>query len=124
MDAQDGVATPPLLVVEPDAVDMGLGHMPNGSTATSVVSTAARPPDRWPAYSIPERTGGHRDGAEENRSLVLRFYEEVWNRGNVSVVGEVFADDDVRHDLRPTKALGIRRDGPRLRPIDDRAARV
>jgi len=39
-----------------------------------------------------------------NRDLVLRFYEEVWNRGNVEVAQDVFADDYVRHDLRPTKA--------------------
>lgn len=44
-------------------------------------------------------------GVEENRSLVLRFYEQVWNQGNVNVAGEIFADDYVRHDLRPTQAL-------------------
>ncbi|MGH2660675.1 MAG: ester cyclase [Actinomycetota bacterium] len=43
-------------------------------------------------------------GVEENRSLVKRFYEEVWNRGNVEVTSEVFAEDYVRHDLRPTQA--------------------
>jgi hypothetical protein len=36
--------------------------------------------------------------------MVRRFYEEVWNRGNVNVADEVFADDYVRHDLRPSKA--------------------
>ncbi|HEX9124403.1 MAG TPA: ester cyclase [Actinomycetota bacterium] len=44
-------------------------------------------------------------GSEENKSLVRRFYEEVWNKGNVSVTSEVFAGDYVRHDLRPTQAL-------------------
>lgn len=43
-------------------------------------------------------------GVEENRSLERRFYEEVWNRGHVEVAAEVFADDGVRHDLRPTQA--------------------
>jgi steroid delta-isomerase-like uncharacterized protein len=38
------------------------------------------------------------------KALVLRFYEEVWNRGNVDVADEVFAEDYVRHDLRPTHA--------------------
>jgi len=42
---------------------------------------------------------------EDNRSLVRRFYDEVWNRGNVEVANEVFAPDYVRHDLRPTEAL-------------------
>jgi hypothetical protein len=41
--------------------------------------------------------------AVANKRLVVRFYEEVWARGNVGFAGEVFADDDVRHDLRPTQ---------------------
>lgn len=36
--------------------------------------------------------------------MVRRFYDEVWNRGNVGVAEEVFAEDYVRHDLRPTTA--------------------
>lgn len=44
-------------------------------------------------------------GVEANRSLVRRFYEQVWNEGNVEVAAEVFAEDYVRHDLRPTEAL-------------------
>ena len=39
-----------------------------------------------------------------NKQLVVRFYEEVWAGGNVAFAGEVFADDYVRHDLRPTQA--------------------
>jgi steroid delta-isomerase-like uncharacterized protein len=41
---------------------------------------------------------------EANKALVRRFYDEVWSRGNVRFAEEVFADDYVRHDLRPTKA--------------------
>lgn len=41
---------------------------------------------------------------EANKALVRRFYEEVWARGNVAFAVEVFTDDYVRHDLRPTKA--------------------
>jgi steroid delta-isomerase-like uncharacterized protein len=41
---------------------------------------------------------------ETNKALVRRFYEEVWAHGNVGFAEEVFADDYVRHDLRPTKA--------------------
>jgi len=38
---------------------------------------------------------------EQNRALVRRFYEEVWNKGNYEVADEIFAEDYVRHDLRP-----------------------
>jgi steroid delta-isomerase-like uncharacterized protein len=41
---------------------------------------------------------------EDNKRLVSRFYDEVWTRGNVAVAHETFADDYVRHDLRPTQA--------------------
>jgi steroid delta-isomerase-like uncharacterized protein len=41
---------------------------------------------------------------EANKRLVERFYEEVWARGNVEFAQQVFADDYVRHDLRPTRA--------------------
>ncbi len=42
--------------------------------------------------------------SDDNKALVSRFYEEVWNRGNVDVATEIFADAYVRHDLRPTQA--------------------
>ena len=41
---------------------------------------------------------------EANKRLIRRFYEEVWARGTVGFASEVFADDYVRHDLRPTQA--------------------
>lgn len=41
---------------------------------------------------------------EENKALIQRFYDEVWNRGNLAVTDEVFAADYVRHDLRPGHA--------------------
>ena len=42
---------------------------------------------------------------EENKALVRRFYEEVWDRGNTEFANEVFAADYVRHDFRPSGAL-------------------
>jgi steroid delta-isomerase-like uncharacterized protein len=44
-------------------------------------------------------------GVAENKALVARFYDQVWDKGNVAVAQEVFADDYVRHDLRPSQAL-------------------
>jgi steroid delta-isomerase-like uncharacterized protein len=38
----------------------------------------------------------------ENKAVVLRFYAEVWGRGNVAYAHEVFAADYVRHDVRQT----------------------
>ena len=42
---------------------------------------------------------------EDNKALVERFYEEVWGKGKVTVAHEVFAEDYLRHDLRPGQAL-------------------
>ena len=42
---------------------------------------------------------------DDNKELVRRFYEEVWDRGNTDFAFEVFADDYVRHDLRATETL-------------------
>jgi steroid delta-isomerase-like uncharacterized protein len=44
-------------------------------------------------------------GVTENKELVRRFYQEVWDRGNVEFAHEVFADDYIRHDLRPAPAF-------------------
>jgi steroid delta-isomerase-like uncharacterized protein len=41
----------------------------------------------------------------ENKALVRRFYEEAWDQGKLDVIDDVFANDYVRHDLRPTQAL-------------------
>lgn len=43
-------------------------------------------------------------GVSQNKALIARFYEEVWDRGHVSFAHEVFADDYTRHDLRPSGA--------------------
>ena len=42
---------------------------------------------------------------DANKALVRRFYEEVWDRGNTDVAFEVFADDYIRHDFRPTATV-------------------
>jgi steroid delta-isomerase-like uncharacterized protein len=40
---------------------------------------------------------------DENKALVRRFYEEVWDKGNLAVCEEVFTPDYVRHDPRATE---------------------
>ena len=42
--------------------------------------------------------------SQDHKAVVRRFYEEVWNKGNVGVADEVFASDYVRHDLRASAA--------------------
>jgi steroid delta-isomerase-like uncharacterized protein len=39
------------------------------------------------------------------KALIQRFNDEVWGRGNLDVVYEVFAADYIRHDLRPGTPL-------------------
>ena len=51
-------------------------------------------------------------GVAENKALVLRFYAEVWGRGNVAYAHDVFADDYVRHDPRQTDPPPGRRARP------------
>jgi steroid delta-isomerase-like uncharacterized protein len=40
----------------------------------------------------------------DNKALVLRFYDELWNKGNGAAAYELVAPDNVRHDLRPGNA--------------------
>ena len=37
--------------------------------------------------------------SEENKALIQRWFEEVWNQGNSSVIDELLADDGVIHGL-------------------------
>jgi steroid delta-isomerase-like uncharacterized protein len=48
--------------------------------------------------------------SEENKALIQRWFEEVWNQGNSSVIDELLADDGVIHGLvdangNPVKGL-------------------
>ena len=38
---------------------------------------------------------------DENKALIRRFNDEVWNKGNLAVVDEVFASDAVWHSAPP-----------------------
>jgi steroid delta-isomerase-like uncharacterized protein len=37
--------------------------------------------------------------SEENKALVRRWFEEVWNQGNAEVIDELLAEDGVIHGL-------------------------
>jgi steroid delta-isomerase-like uncharacterized protein len=37
--------------------------------------------------------------SEENKALVQRWFEEVWNKGRSEAVGEMFAADGIAHGL-------------------------
>jgi steroid delta-isomerase-like uncharacterized protein len=46
--------------------------------------------------------------AEENKAMVRRFVEEAWNKGNLSVIDEMFSPDWVEHDPdRPEDLRGL-----------------
>jgi len=38
--------------------------------------------------------------SENNKAIVRRLYEEVWNKGNLSLVDELFAPNYEHHELR------------------------
>ena len=42
---------------------------------------------------------------QEHKELIRRFYEEVWDRGNLDVCDEVFAPGYERHDFRSTEPV-------------------
>jgi steroid delta-isomerase-like uncharacterized protein len=39
--------------------------------------------------------------AEQNKALIVRFVEEFFNRGNMGIVGEIFAPDFIEHEQLP-----------------------
>ena len=51
---------------------------------------------------------------EQNKALVRRFYEEVWNKGNYSLADELVDDDGSRYDHETT--------GPNSAEIQKQAA--
>jgi len=41
--------------------------------------------------------GGDYAMSEENKALVRRYFEEIWNKGNLDLIDELFTTDFVRH---------------------------
>lgn len=50
--------------------------------------------------------------AEQNRAIVSRFYEELWNQRRVDVADEIIAPDCVTHQLRSGVEVGGVARGP------------
>jgi steroid delta-isomerase-like uncharacterized protein len=50
--------------------------------------------------------------SEDNKAVVRRFIEEVWNKGNLDVIDELIAEDHVNHDPGAA-ATGGGREGQR-----------
>ena len=44
---------------------------------------------------------------EENKALVLRYFEEVWGKGDFAVEQEVFATDFIDHNPYPSQPSGL-----------------
>jgi len=45
--------------------------------------------------------------SEQNKALVRRFYEEVFNRQNVGAIDDICAPDFVDHNAMPGQAAGL-----------------
>ncbi|HVG20833.1 MAG TPA: ester cyclase [Blastocatellia bacterium] len=46
--------------------------------------------------------------AAENKALIERWFEEVWNKGNADAIDEMFADDGVAHGLANEQGEALR----------------
>jgi steroid delta-isomerase-like uncharacterized protein len=57
---------------------------------------------------------------EENKAIVRRFFEEVYNRGNLEVADELMASDFVDHDMLPGQQSGV--EGYKRSVAEQRAA--
>jgi steroid delta-isomerase-like uncharacterized protein len=54
--------------------------------------------------------------SEQNKQLVRRWFEEVWNKGRADAIEEMFAEDGIAHGLSDDPTNPIR--GPRdFRPF-------
>lgn len=46
--------------------------------------------------------------SEENRQLVHRWFEEVWNKGSAEAIDELFAEDGIAHGLADETGAPLR----------------
>jgi steroid delta-isomerase-like uncharacterized protein len=45
---------------------------------------------------------------EENKQLLHRWFEEVWNRGRTEAIDELFAEDGIAHGLADESGAALR----------------
>lgn len=45
--------------------------------------------------------------SEKNKAFARRWFEEVWNKGNLDVIGEFFGDNYVNHTAGSPDARGV-----------------
>ena len=54
--------------------------------------------------------------AEQGKTVVLRFYNELWNERNLNVADEIFAADCVTHQLQSgAETLGVARNAAAIK---------
>jgi steroid delta-isomerase-like uncharacterized protein len=46
--------------------------------------------------------------SEENKALLRRWFEEVWNKGRTEAIHELFADDGIAHGLSDAQGETMR----------------
>ena len=46
--------------------------------------------------------------SEENRALIHRWFEEVWNKGRAEAIEEMFAEDGIAHGLADESGAPLR----------------
>ena len=46
------------------------------------------------------------ENSEQNKALIRRWFEEVWNKGRAEAIDELFAPDGVGHGLTPEPLRG------------------
>ncbi len=46
--------------------------------------------------------------SEENEALVRRYFEEIWNKGNLDLIDELFTTNFVRHGPVGTEGGEVR----------------
>jgi steroid delta-isomerase-like uncharacterized protein len=52
--------------------------------------------------------------AEENKALVRRYFDEVWNKNNLDVIDEVIAPDYINHGSIPGHPTATREDAKKI----------